>query len=97
MSEVIEQELPALKGRVFGFSGPSFAREVARGVPTKILLAGPAGQLAREAMKALNVAPILVEHEADRKGVELGGGLKNVLAIGCGIVDGLGAGANTKA
>jgi glycerol-3-phosphate dehydrogenase (NAD(P)+) len=97
MAEVVEDELPGTKGRVFAFSGPSFAREVARGVPTKILLAGPNGPLAREALKILDGHPLLVEHHPDRKGVELGGGLKNVLAIGCGVLDGMGAGANTKA
>lgn len=97
MAETIEDEIRVLKGRVLVFSGPSFAREVAKGVATKILLAGKSGPHVREAIAALNTQPIVVEHHPDRKGVELGGGLKNVLAIGCGILDGLGSGANTKA
>jgi glycerol-3-phosphate dehydrogenase (NAD(P)+) len=97
MSEVLESEAPALKGKIMVLSGPSFAREVARGVPTKVLLAGKNGPTSREALDMLNAHPLLVERHEDRKGVELGGSLKNVLAIGCGILDGLGAGANTKA
>lgn len=97
MTEILEEEIPSLKGKVFAFSGPSFAREVARGVPTKLLLAGPAGAALRSAQRVLDGNPLCVELYPDRKGVELGGSLKNVLAIGCGILDGLKSGANTKA
>lgn len=98
MCEVIEEELPKAKGgRVFAFAGPSGAKEVAAGVPTRILLAGPSNAHQRLAMKLLNGNPLVLETELDRKGVELCAAFKNVLAIGCGIVDGLRAGVNTKA
>ncbi len=97
MSEILEAELPTMKRRLYAFSGPSFAREVARGVPTKLMLAGPAGPHLRLAQRVLDGSPLCVETHEDRKGVELGGSLKNVLAIGCGVLDGLKAGANTKA
>lgn len=95
-SEIIASELPWLKARMHTLSGPSFAREVAQGVPTKMLLAGPR-QGAGALLTLFNGGALHVEWCADRKGVELGGSLKNVLAIGCGILDGLKAGANTKA
>ncbi|MBI4056530.1 MAG: NAD(P)H-dependent glycerol-3-phosphate dehydrogenase [Elusimicrobia bacterium] len=97
VSEVIEEEIPDLKGRVFALSGPSFAREVARGVPTLLLIAGSQNGLIQTAKKTMEGHPLQVQTTPDRKGVELGGSLKNVLAIGCGILDGLRTGANTKA
>lgn len=97
MGEVILEELPFLAGRVFTLSGPSFAREVARGVPTKLVLAGRPGAHRAAAHRILDGGAIRLEHSSDRIGVELGGSLKNVLAIGCGILDGLKAGDNTKA
>jgi len=95
MGEVIASELPG--SRVYTLSGPSFAREVARGIPTKLVLAGPPGAAARRLCLLLEGPGLRVEWSRDRKGVELGGSLKNALAIACGILDGLGAGANTKA
>ena len=89
--EILEAEL----GRpVCTISGPSFAREVALGVPTMLVLAGPR---AAELRSLFHGGCVSVALSSDRKGVELGGSLKNVLAIGAGICDGLGAGANTKA
>ncbi|MBI4376578.1 MAG: NAD(P)H-dependent glycerol-3-phosphate dehydrogenase [Elusimicrobia bacterium] len=97
MSEVIAARLPQARG-LYTLSGPSFAREVARGVPTKLVLAGPGGADARLLLRLLDGGILRVQWIADRKGVELGGSLKNALAIGCGILDGLGGrGANTKA
>lgn len=95
-SEVIASELPWLKTRLYTLSGPSFAREVARGVPTRLLLAGPRAG-ARGLLPLFNSGTLRTQWCPDRKGVELGGSLKNVLAVGCGILDGLKAGANTKA
>jgi len=101
MGELIASELGARA--VYTLSGPSFAREVARGVPTKLLLAGPAGPAAERLRRLFDGGPLRVARSADRKGVELGGSLKNALAIGAGILDGLAlqgaapAGANTKA
>ncbi|MDE2293549.1 MAG: glycerol-3-phosphate dehydrogenase, partial [Elusimicrobia bacterium] len=67
------------------------------GVPTRLALGGPAGPRAASVARALSGGAVRVEPTPDRVGVELGGSLKNVLAIGCGILDGLGAGANTEA
>ncbi len=98
VSEIIEDELPILKNRVMAFSGPSFAIEVAKKIPTKIILAGKKSLNLLKISKIFNIHPIGVEVCYDRKGVELGGALKNVYAIGGGIVKGLkGTGKNTKA
>lgn len=97
MGDIIEREIPSLKGRVWTLSGPSFAREVARGVPTGLLLGGPSGSRAKALASLFNGGALMVRHWPDRAGVELGGSLKNAIAIGAGILDGLGTGANTKA
>ncbi len=94
--EVIEEELPYLKGHVLAFSGPSFALEVAKGIPTRILLAGDKA-LAEELAPVFTHGPIATVPFEDRRGAEYGGAIKNVVAIGCGILDGIGDGANTKA
>ena len=95
--ELVEEELPQLKDKVLAFSGPSFALEVAQGVPTKIMLAGSDQTLVAELAEVFNGDPIIVVPAKDRRGVEYGGGIKNVLAIGCGVIDGIGDGANAKA
>lgn len=95
MGEVIASELPGCP--VYTLSGPSFAKEVARGVPTKLVLAGPRPARARGLLRLLTTDTLRVSFSPDRKGVELGGSLKNVMAVACGILDGLGAGSNTKA
>ncbi|MDE2038780.1 MAG: NAD(P)H-dependent glycerol-3-phosphate dehydrogenase [Elusimicrobia bacterium] len=94
MGDILAEELP--HAAVYTLSGPSFAREVARGMPTKIVLAGPPGH-ARTLLRLLDGGALRVSLSDDRKGVELGGSLKNVLAIGAGILDGLKAGDNAKA
>lgn len=96
MGEVIGSELKGAGG-IYALSGPSFAREVARGVPTRMVLAGPKGTQAEKLRRLFNGGSLRVETSQDRKGVELGGSLKNAVAIGCGVLDGLKAGANTKA
>lgn len=95
--EIIEEELPYLTGHVLAFSGPSFALEVAQDVPTKIMLAGTNDELVQEIAQVISGDPIIVVPAKDRRGVEYGGGIKNVLAIGCGVIDGIGDGANAKA
>lgn len=97
MGDVIARELPALRGKVWTLTGPSFAREVARGVPTLLMLGGPADRRSRSLTALLTGGCLGVRPTPDRLGVELGGSLKNVIAIGAGILDGLGTGANTKA
>ncbi|ACC98662.1 Glycerol-3-phosphate dehydrogenase [Elusimicrobium minutum Pei191] len=95
--EVIEEEIPQLTGYAMSFSGPSFALEVAKGIPTKILVAGPNADLVKKTAKVFNSSPIITVESDDRRGVEYGGAIKNVVAIGCGILDGIGDGADTKA
>ena len=95
--EIIEEELPQLKDKVLAFSGPSFALEVAQDVPTKIMLAGKDPVLVEDIRRVFDADPIIVVPSSDRRGVEYGGGIKNVLAIGAGVIDGIGDGANAKA
>ena len=97
MGDIVERELPALRGKVWTLTGPSFAREVARGVPTSLLLGGPSGAKAQALAALFQDDALTVTPWPDRVGVELGGSLKNAIAVGAGILDGLGAGANTKA
>ena len=97
MGDIVAREIPALRGKVWTLSGPSFAREVARGVPTGLMLGGPSGAKANELAALFQGNALTVTPWPDRVGVELGGSLKNVIAVGAGILDGLGAGANTKA
>ena len=94
--EIIEEELPQQKDHVLAFSGPSFALEVAQNVPTKIMLAGNP-QLVQALLPVFNADPIIMVPATDRRGVEYGGAIKNVLAIGAGVIDGIGDGANAKA
>ncbi|MDD5303211.1 MAG: NAD(P)-dependent glycerol-3-phosphate dehydrogenase [Elusimicrobia bacterium] len=97
MGDIVAREIPALRGKVWTLTGPSFAREVARGVPTGLMLGGPSGPRAKALVSLFNGGALNVTHWPDRHGVELGGSLKNAIAIGAGILDGLGTGANTKA
>lgn len=97
MSEIIEEEIPFLKNYVVAFSGPSFALEVARDIPTKIILSGQNETLLKDLKNLLTKKPLCFEISKDRRGSEYGGAIKNVVAIGCGILDGIGDGANTKA
>lgn len=99
MSEVIANLLSeANYAGLAVLSGPNLAKELTRGVPTATVIASQDPQIARGAQ-----ALLMTEHSfrvythSDVKGVELGGALKNVLAIGAGISDGLGFGDNTKA
>lgn len=94
MGDVLGEELP--HSALYTLSGPTFARELARGVPTKIVLAGPSAR-AEPLRRLFHGGSLSVTLSDDRRGVELGGSLKNVLAIGAGILDGMKAGANTKA
>lgn len=78
-------------------SGPSFAQEVARGLPTALTLASDDGEFARQAAQALHHARLRIYSSTDVAGVEVGGAVKNVLAIAAGISDGLGFGHNARA
>lgn len=83
---------------VFGaLSGPSFAEEVAAGQPTAIALAANDPAFAREAARQLHVSRLRIYANDDLVGVEVGGAVKNVLAIATGVCDGLGLGLNSRA
>jgi glycerol-3-phosphate dehydrogenase (NAD(P)+) len=98
MDEVIAD---VLKGqfapRFVALSGPSFAREVARGDPTAIVAASREPQLSEAVQRLLSASVFRVYTNDDVIGVELGGAVKNVVAIGSGVVRGLGMGTNTVA
>lgn len=78
-------------------SGPSFAQEVARGLPTALTLASGDGEFARHAAQSLHHARLRIYSSTDIVGVEVGGAIKNVLAIAAGIADGMGFGLNARA
>jgi glycerol-3-phosphate dehydrogenase (NAD(P)+) len=78
-------------------SGPSFAGEVAQGLPTAVTVAAQAVKHARRVATALHGSSLRAYTSTDVIGVELGGAIKNVLAIAAGIADGLGFGANARA
>ncbi len=95
MSEVVHEELGNIKFAVL--SGPTIAREVASGVPTAAVIASH-DEMARKYLQGIFMSDSFrIYTNDDVIGVELGGSLKNVIAIACGISDGLGFGANTKA
>ena len=98
MTEVIAQVLSAKKklpARIGAMSGPSFAKEVARGDPTAITIASEDAELAQTVQQALSDPRFRLYTNQDVVGVELGGSLKNVIAIAAGVCDGLGLGHNS--
>lgn len=98
LSQVIAEELPPeLHDNIGVISGPSHAEEVAREVPTAIVAASYDGRVARLAQEALMCPTMRVYTSHDVIGVELGGALKNVVALATGIAEGLGFGDNTRA
>jgi glycerol-3-phosphate dehydrogenase (NAD(P)+) len=83
--------------RIAAVSGPTFAMEVARGLPTAITVASPDAEHAERVAAYLHCERLRAYTSSDIIGVQVGGGAKNVLAIAAGIADGLGFGANTRA
>jgi glycerol-3-phosphate dehydrogenase (NAD(P)+) len=83
--------------RCGALSGPSFAEEVARGLPCALTLASRDANFAREAAAVVHGGRMRVYYSADLVGVEIGGAVKNVMAIAAGISDGLGLGYNARA
>jgi glycerol-3-phosphate dehydrogenase (NAD(P)+) len=98
MSEVIGDVLgPEARARSAALSGPSFAKEVASGTPTNIVVASDSEALAAEVQQRFATDRLRVYASDDPIGVEVGGALKNVIAIAAGAGDGLGFGHNTRA
>lgn len=98
MSEILLGEIPALTAdRVAALSGPSFAAEVAREIPTAVVAASSNELYAKEVQELFMCPTFRVYVNTDVIGVELGGSFKNVMAIATGIADGVGFGDNSKA
>ena len=95
MTEVIAQAAPGAIPAIL--SGPSFAQDVARGLPTAVTLAAQDADLAGALVQALGSATFRPYHTTDVRGVEIGGAAKNVLAIAAGIVVGRKFGASAQA
>jgi glycerol-3-phosphate dehydrogenase (NAD(P)+) len=91
--QIVEGVVP----RCGALSGPSFADEVARGLPCALTLAARDAAFAREAASVLHGGRLRVYYSTDLVGVEIGGAVKNVMAIAAGICDGLGLGHNARA
>ena len=94
-TEILSDILPT--ARVAVLSGPSHAEEVVKGCPTTVSVAAKRIDLARRLQEEMSTETFRVYANRDLIGVELGGALKNVIAIAGGIIDGLGFGDNTKA
>lgn len=94
--EILE-DLGLKKEQLFAFSGPSHAEEMCRGVPTSLVIAGDQTKdlLPKTLMASVGAPTLRPYFSRDRIGTELGGALKNIIAIACGISDGLGYGMNT--
>ncbi|HCR40742.1 MAG TPA: glycerol-3-phosphate dehydrogenase, partial [Lachnospiraceae bacterium] len=95
LSQVIKEEIP--QADVAVLSGPSHAEEVSRGVPTTVVVGAETKVTARFVQDIFMNDVFRVYTSPDITGIELGGSLKNVIALAAGIVDGLGFGDNTKA
>jgi glycerol-3-phosphate dehydrogenase (NAD(P)+) len=95
MTEIIAECAPKATPAIL--SGPSFAADVARGLPTAVTLAASDGKLAAALAQAIGSVSFRPYHSTDVRGVEIGGAAKNVLAIASGIVTGRGLGASAQA
>jgi glycerol-3-phosphate dehydrogenase (NAD(P)+) len=98
MSQVIAEEItPRFWSNICVLSGPNLSREVIRGLPAASVVAAEDEAVARKAQKLLACPNFCVYTNTDVVGVELGGALKNIIALGAGMVEGLGYGDNAKA
>lgn len=98
MTQVMEDELPTSMHRsLMVLSGPSFASELSEGRPTAVCLAGSDHTLVRSFQDVLRSSAFRVYADADLIGVQLGGALKNVMALAAGVIDGLELGLNARA
>lgn len=95
MTQVLGEAAPGHPAAIL--SGPSFAADVAAGLPTAVTVACPDKSFARSLALALNSRTFRLYHSTDARGVEIGGAAKNVLAIACGVAHGLGLGPSAGA
>ncbi|MFC2019814.1 NAD(P)H-dependent glycerol-3-phosphate dehydrogenase [Chloroflexota bacterium] len=98
MSQVIAEEIdPSFCSNICVLSGPNLSREVMRDLPSATVVAAERGTIAKKAQRLLAAPNFCVYTNTDIVGVELGGALKNIIALGAGMVEGLGYGDNVKA
>ena len=95
LTEILAEELP--QAEVAVLSGPSHAEEVSRGIPTTVVVGSRSQETASHIQDTFMNENFRVYINPDMVGIELGGALKNVIALAAGVVDGLGFGDNTKA
>lgn len=95
LTDVIEQEIPGIRAAVL--SGPSHAEEVGRRIPTTVVAGAKDRRTAERIQNVFMDQVFRVYTSPDMLGIELGGALKNVIALAAGVADGLGCGDNTKA
>ena len=97
MSQVLAEEIaPSLRGQICVLSGPNLAGEIARGLPAGSVIAAQDIALAEKARELMESPKFVLSTSDDVVGVELGGALKNIIALGAGMIDGLGLGDNAK-
>jgi glycerol-3-phosphate dehydrogenase (NAD(P)+) len=97
MSQVLAEEIaPSLRGQICVLSGPNLAREIAQGLPAASIVAAHDIALAGRARELMESPQFVLSTSDDVIGVELGGALKNIIALGAGMIDGLGLGDNAK-
>jgi glycerol-3-phosphate dehydrogenase (NAD(P)+) len=97
MSEILEETLADHADRLSYISGPSFARDVANGLPTDLACASRSIEVARQVQEVLHSATLRFYANDDVVGVELGGALKNVIAVACGAADAMNFGLSARA
>lgn len=97
ISEVLEEEIPSQKGKIVVLSGPSHAEEVIRKCPTTVVVASSDRNAAEKAQNYFMNSYFRVYTNPDLIGIEVGGALKNIIALAAGLSDGLGFGDNAKA
>ena len=97
MSQVLAEEIaPSLRGQICVLSGPNLAGEIAQGLPATSVIAAQDIALAERAKVLMESPKFVLSTSDDVIGVELGGALKNIIALGAGMIDGLGLGDNAK-
>jgi glycerol-3-phosphate dehydrogenase (NAD(P)+) len=98
MSDVLKETLPSVStDRIAFLAGPSFAKEVARGLPTDVAVASDHKVAAREVQRLIHAPMFRVYTSSDPVGVQIGGAVKNVIAVAAGACDGLELGTNARA